>query len=66
MAKNAAVAFIGRMNADMRVAEQFVQQPGQIQAGGYAADRPGQDVIEHQRGDGNFASVEPIASLTTR
>ena len=35
----------------MHVVQQFVQQSNQIKARRNAADRPGEDVIEHQRGN---------------
>src|SRR5438445_1007979 len=38
----------------MHICQQLVQETHQIEAGGYATDRPGQDVIEHQRGDGEL------------
>ncbi len=43
----------------MQTAEQFVQKSGQILAGGNTADRPRQDVIEHQRGHGKFRERTP-------
>ena len=39
---------------DVGGAEQLVDQAGQIEAGGHAADRSGQDVIEHQRRHGEL------------
>ncbi len=41
-------------NSDVRELEQLIDQADQILSCGDAADRAGQDVVEHERGDGNF------------
>ena len=38
----------------MQVLAQLADQSGQILSRGHAADRPSQDVIEHQRGNAEF------------
>ena len=53
-AKNAAVVFSESDDAHMKVGEQLVEKAGQILPRGNAADRPGQNVVEHQRRDGKF------------
>ena len=41
-------------NVQMGVAEEVVQKSGKVLAGGHAADRSRQNVVEHQRGNGDF------------
>ena len=43
-----------QLHARMRVGQHFVQQAAQVLARGNAADRAGQHVVEHQRGNGKF------------
>src|SRR5260370_223074 len=43
----------------MRVVQEFVEQSHQVQSRRYAADRPRQDVIEHQRRYGEFGQRGP-------
>ena len=50
----AAVPFTGRTMADVQVGQNFVQEAHQVLAGGNAADRTRQDIIEHQGGDGKL------------
>ncbi len=45
---------MGRSQIDVQADEQLVQKSRQILARGNAADGPGQDVVEHQRGDGKL------------
>ena len=43
-----------KRKVDVQTAKQLVQESRQVLARGDAADGPGQNVIEHQRGDGKF------------
>src|SRR5262249_1513012 len=43
--------------AEMKILEQFVKQAAEILAGRNAADRAGEDVVEHQGGDGEFGEA---------
>ena len=38
----------------MQILNEFVDQTGKILPRGHAADRPGQHVVEHERGDAEF------------
>ena len=41
----------GKEPAGMRVLQQLVGYPGKVLSRGHTADWPGEDVVEHQRGD---------------
>ena len=41
-------------DARVKVGEELVEEPGQVLPRGYAADRAGQNVVEHQRRNGEF------------
>ncbi len=54
MAKAAAVPLALTCEAEMRVGEHLIEQAREILARGNAADGAGEDVVEHQGGNGKF------------
>src|SRR5882672_11736024 len=44
----------GERPAYVEVLQEIIDEPSKVLAGGDAADRAGQDVVEHERGDAEF------------
>jgi len=55
-----------RAGRQVRVGQKFAEKPADVLSGSHAADRTGQNVIEHQCRYVNFASAPPKDCLTER
>src|SRR5215813_12492971 len=44
----------GKQNVEMEIGEDFIQQSDQIQTGRHPADGSGENVVEHESGDGKL------------